>query len=87
MEGRVYGFPPQRSACGSSFECADLARDPSFSDSAPFAGNRVPRVAGQLASETDSFPFGGGQVDVYSAHEGGEKRGENEENGQTYIKT
>lgn len=54
--------PPKGLRCRSSFECADLARDPSFSDSAPFAGNRIFRVAGPLASTpTDSFPGIGGE--------------------------
>ena len=72
--------PPKCLMCRSSFECADLARDPSFSDSAPFAGNRVFRVAGPLASTpTDSFPgIGGGEwQDVcrcfYTFYKGGEK--------------
>lgn len=76
--------------CRSSFECADLARDPSFSDSAPFAGNRVFRVAGPLASTpTDSFPGTGGESGgcIQCTSGGRGRRGENEEDGEKHIIT
>lgn len=70
-----------------SFECADLARDPSFSDSAPFAGNSVFRVAGPLASTpTDSFPGIGGRR-VHERGREGVGNDENRKNIPKHIKT